>query len=176
MKTMRQRHSDLFGGAEASAVYSDCMAYRFHLKWQWADTPALYVCMLNPSTATHSVLDPTVSGLIKRAKLWGFGAVNVLNLFGYRATKPADMLGHPQPVGIENDIVIEAVLRQAMDDGCPLICGWGNHGQHLRRDEAVLSLARRASVQTQAFAVNANGTPQHPLYIPFSVRPTAWPT
>ena len=48
-----------------SGTFSDDDAHRYSLAWIWDRAlPPLVVCMLNPSTATHENLDPTISGLI----------------------------------------------------------------------------------------------------------------
>lgn len=161
-------------GMRCSATFSDDMAHRYHLLWRWSDAPALTAWMLNPSTATHEVLDPTIAGLVKRARLWGFGGVAVVNLFGVRATDPRDMMKHHNPIGADNDTMIRLALLAAREDGTPIVCGWGRYGTHLQRQEAAFRLAKKADVPLMALQLNADGTPQHPLYIKHDVRPMLW--
>lgn len=161
-------------GMTCSATFSDDEAYRLELVWRWSDAPLLTVWMLNPSTATHEVLDPTVYGLIQRAKAWGFGGVRVINLFALRATEPKVMMAHPEPIGAENNAVIRKALLAAFDDGSPVIAGWGKHGSHLGRDQWAIDLARELGVSLYAFKLNQDGSPCHPLYLPRDLKPYVW--
>jgi hypothetical protein len=115
-------------------VFDDDELYRYDLVWRWRDGPLLVAWLLNPSTATHEVLDPTVRGMIARARGWEYAGLRVINLFGIRATKPADMMAHEDPVGPDNDLIIRRALIQAADDGSMIVAGWGRHGMHLHRE------------------------------------------
>lgn len=170
---MIESRSDL-AGMECQATFSDDGAYRLELIWRWSDAPLLTAWMLNPSRATHEVLDPTVYGLIQRARQWGYGGVRIINLFALRATDPKVMLAHPEPVGSENNEVCRRALKAARDDGSPVICAWGKHGRHRDREAWALALARQIDVQLFVFRLNQDGTPQHPLYISRDVRPEVW--
>lgn len=130
--------------------------------------------MLNPSTATHEVLDPTIVGLVTRARAWGRGGVRVINLFGYRATDPADMKRAADPVGPHNNLVTMQVLNSEAMLGGEIICGWGAHGGHMERDIAAVALARRAGVRLSCLDTIKNGNPKHPLYIKHELRPRTW--
>ena len=80
------------GDAASQAVYSPCLQYRYILTrvWDGAGEKALFV-MLNPSTATEAQNDPTVERCERRARVLGFGAFRVVNIFAYRATDPRVM-------------------------------------------------------------------------------------
>jgi hypothetical protein len=162
-------------GMECAAIFSDDDVHRFVLSWIWDRArPMLVAFMLNPSTATHEVLDPTVAGLIKRARAWGYGGVIVINLFAIRATDPRDMLKADDPIGADNDAQIERVLCEARDAGSVVIAAWGKHGNHRDRAAQALDIARRVGVQLHALQVNADGTPKHPLYVRHDIKPTPW--
>jgi len=171
MKTLGR--TDL-SGMRCSATFSDDEAYRYHLSWRWSTMPALVAWMLNPSTATHEQLDPTIGGLVKRARAWGYGGVVVVNLFALRATDPKVMLRASDPVGPDNDNVTRCALLAAIDDGGPIICGWGVDGMHRGRQATALALAADVGAQLLAFQLNQNGTPKHPLYVAHDLRPTLW--
>ena len=73
------------------------------------------------------------------AERWGFGALIVTNLFGWRATDPDEMKAARDPVGSGND---DAILSAAKTASLT-VCAWGNHGAHLGRSTKVLELLRR---------------------------------
>ena len=58
---------------------------------RWAEGPPLVVCMLNPSTADAEEDDPTIRRCVGFAKRDGFAALEVVNLFAFRATDPKAM-------------------------------------------------------------------------------------
>lgn len=171
---MIERTRTDLSGMSCSASFSDCEAYRYLLTWRWSDAPLLVAWMLNPSTATHEVLDPTISGLVKRARAWGRGGVRIVNLFAYRATDPMDMKRAADPVGQHNDYVTRQVLDSEALLGGQVICGWGAHGGHMGRAEAAIKLAQRAEVRLVCFDVNKDGSPKHPLYVPHAITPRSW--
>ena len=109
--------------------------------------------MLNPSTASAVVDDPTVVRCARRAHRIGGGIV-VVNLFAYRATRPAELASYPDPVGELND----EFIRQAIAEPDRLvIAGWGVHGilhgraahvtrMRTRLEQAILAGADPATV------------------------------
>lgn len=162
-------------GLHCSAVFSHCERFRYELTWVWdRSKPILTLWLLNPSTADHEKLDPTVQGLVKRARHWGYGGARVINLFAFRATRPRDMLAVSDPVGPHNDAVSLAALHQTLDAGVPVICGWGAHGGHRGRDQVARAMAAQLDVRLMALELNADGSPRHPLYIAHTVRPIIW--
>lgn len=161
-------------GMECRALFSECEAYRYTLTWRWSPAPLLIAWMLNPSTATHEDLDPTVGGLIKRARVWGLGGARVINLFAFRATDPADMKRQRDPIGPENDRVTREILEEAKTDGDKVIAAWGAHGKHLKRDQVGLKIAASVGIDLHAFVINDDGSPKHPLYIAHDVEPQPW--
>lgn len=171
---MIERERTDLSGMRCSASFSDCEAYRYLLTWRWSDAPLLVAWMLNPSTATHEVLDPTIAGLVTRARAWGRGGVRVINLFAYRATDPAEMKRRADPVGPHNDYVTMQVLDSEALLGGEVICGWGAHGGHMGRDAAAVALARRADARLACLDTIKNGSPKHPLYIAHALTPRPW--
>lgn len=161
------------------ATFSQCGAYRYRLEWRWSDVAhpdfrTMYCCMLNPSTADASKLDPTITRIVNRAKVEGFGAAVIVNLFGLRATHPSDLLSHAKPVGDDNDAVLREALTQALNEGSPMLVGWGNHGAHLDRANIVAQMAMDIGAEMVALGVNKNGQPKHPLYVRNVTQPVSW--
>ncbi|HWA39424.1 MAG TPA: DUF1643 domain-containing protein [Burkholderiales bacterium] len=156
---------------ESGALFSRCRRWRYLLWRQWdAAKPAANFLMLNPSTADELRLDPSCTRARNYAQAWGYGALIVTNLFGWRATDPADMKAAPDPVGRGNDAAILGAAREA---GL-VVCAWGNHGSHLERSGAVVAALRRAGVRLHYLRMNGGGVPAHPLYLPGKLTPVPW--
>lgn len=93
--------------------------YRYRLGRAWAGGPTCTFIMLNPSTADADQDDPTIRRCVGFAKALGCGALEVVNLYAYRATNPRDLLRQDERVGPENDYWLrEAQLDPpSRDDG-----------------------------------------------------------
>lgn len=168
--------ADLFSVPGSYAAISDDGAYRYTLGRKWSEDAGVAVfVMLNPSTADSSVDDPTIRRCAGFAKALGCGGLHVVNLYAYRATKPADLWGTADPVGPENDEVLRATFLTAYGEGSPVIAAWGANAE-IPRSSAVYSLARGAGVALTALGVTKAGAPRHPLYLPKSARPQPWQT
>lgn len=161
-------------GVKCTATFSDDELYRQELVHRWSDAPLLTTCGLNPSTADHEKVDPTIGGLIKRARMWGYGGHRMLNLHDLRATDPRVMKAHPRPCSGDNDVVIRLALRQIADDGAPFLAAWGAHGGHRGRDRQLVAMLAEAGVPMMALEINADGSPKHPLYVRHDIRPQLW--
>jgi len=142
------------------AVFSPCTRYRFRLWREWGDASSrcLFV-MLNPSTATAEVDDPTIRRCVGYAKRWGFGALDVANIFALRSTDPEALYAEADPVGAGNDEAIVELARCASR----VVLAWGAHGAYQGRGSAVLRLL--AGVPCVALGVTQSGQPRHPLYL-----------
>lgn len=187
------------------AVISSCGLYRYHLwrEWRLHPKPALWdmwteddgspvldgvgeqlgepkfvlFVMLNPSTADGSEDDATISRCVAFAKAWGYDRMEVVNLFAYRATSPADMLklSHDvDPVGYRN----EHFFGTAAYDADKIVCAWGNHGSHLGQDQTALGWldAYRSNAEICCLKLTGRGQPSHPLYLKSDLVPFALPS
>lgn len=151
------------------ADFSQNRLYRYRLWRIWnSRLPYLNVIGLNPSTADESEDDPTIRRCMGFAARWGFGGLYMTNLFAFRATKPADMMTARDPIGVENDAVIEITAIGAGR----IIAAWGKHGTHRNRAATVEGLIRPFDVR--CFKRNQDGTPTHPLYQPNITEPVAY--
>lgn len=154
---------------EAGAKFSSCRRWRYLLWRHWdAAKPVANFLMLNPSTADERKLDPTCSRARDYAERWGYGTLIVTNVFGWRATDPDDMKASADPVGPGND----AAIVMAAKESAIVVCAWGNHGAFLERSTRVRALLKKTRLHV--LRLNANGEPAHPLYLPGSLRPSAW--
>lgn len=155
---------------KAGAQFSRCRKWRYLLWRRWAEGPVANFLMLNPSTADEVKLDPSCTRARNYAEQWKFGALVVTNLFGWRATDPAEMKAAREPVGRGNDAAILRAAREA----ALVVCAWGNHGAHLGRARKVVDFLTANEIRLHVLRMNGAGEPAHPLYLPGSLRATVW--
>jgi hypothetical protein len=161
----------MLANSESGAKFSACRRWRYLLWRRWNESkPVANFLMLNPSTADEHRLDPSCTRARSYAERWGFGALVVTNLFGWRATDPQEMKAARDPVGRGNDA---AILRAARASAI-VVCAWGNHGAHLGRSQQVVSSLRAAAVNLSFLRMNSAGEPAHPLYLPGSLQAASW--
>ncbi len=90
----------------------------------------------------------------------------MLNLFAYRATRPAELKAAADPVGPGNDGHLLAATR----DAALTVAAWGVHGGYRGRAAAVRALLPPLHILRFTRA----GHPAHPLYLPAHLRPQPW--
>lgn len=170
VKTRRLKSPD---GTVNEAVYSTCEKYRYKLTRRWnARKPAMAFIMLNPSTATEMKNDPTIERCERRARsAKDCGGIIICNLFAYRATKPTDLKKQPDPVGAKNNQILKKLISDCAAGRVSLICGWGTHGAHQRRDREVYEMFAAQGIVPMALKWTKGGHPQHPLYISYKAVP-----
>jgi hypothetical protein len=152
----------------SGARFSSCRRWRYLLWRCWdASKPAANFLMLNPSTADELKLDPSCTRARNYAERWGYGALIVTNIFGWRATDPDEMKRVKDPVGRGND---RAIVQAAKQAGI-VVCAWGNHGEHMGRARGVIALLRSENVLLNCLRITGTGHPSHPLYLPGSLAP-----
>jgi hypothetical protein len=154
--------------------------YRYQLGRDWGrpgDRPLVYV-MLNPSVAGgegdmgdgkgNGADDPTIRKCKGFAVRAGYRRVVVVNLFAFIATDPAELLHAADPVGPANDHhIVEAVVQAGA-----VVVAWGQLTTKcaaLRpRACAVLRMLAEAGVPPLCIGTNGDGTPVHPLMVPYA--------
>ena len=150
------------------AVFSPDRRYRYLLRRRVgeSDSRALFV-MLNPSAADERDDDPTIRRCIGFARDWGYGVLEVANLFALVSTKPEGLTRARDPIGPDNDDAIRAAMKRAD----LIILAWGNHGLRLPdRAARVEDMAREAG-HPHCLGITKAGAPRHPLYLPRSTPP-----
>ena len=157
----------------SGATFSRCRRWRYLLWRCWdASKPVANFLMLNPSTADEVKLDPSCTRARNYAERWGYGALIVTNIFGWRSTDPAQLKQVKDPVGRGND---RAILQAAKEAGL-VVCAWGNHGAHMGRARAVIALLHAEDVRLECLRTTGTGHPAHPLYLPGSLAPQLFVT
>lgn len=162
----------------SNASFSDNRQYRWWLHRQWTFGLGLLLFIgLNPSRADGERDDPTLRRLQAFAKSWGYQELLVVNLFARISPHPSALQRASDPVGVENDKVLQVCFeRWARDPQMDLWCGWGMSGGRGHRACDVLHALQPLRRQRQVHCPNAKGPlslaltqtgePRHPLYAP----------
>lgn len=151
--------------AQKTAHISDCGLYRYQLIRQWGPPPLLPFVMLNPSTADAMVDDPTIRRCIGFAKREGAGGIIVVNLYGLRATDPAELKKTKDPFGPDNRPNIQTVGLMAVATNMPVICAWGTNGWLKSANRDTIHLLQNTGARLTCLGKTKAGDPKHPLYI-----------
>jgi hypothetical protein len=142
------------------ATFDPTGVYRYHLWRVWdEDAPRVAFVMLNPSTADARQDDPTLRRCLGFARAWGYGTLDVVNLFALRATDPNALRHALDPIGPDNDIYIQDVTRRAD----LVVAAWGNRGILHNRDRQIGRLL--AGLPILCLGLTDQGHPRHPLYV-----------
>jgi len=152
----------LLGG---SAELSPCLQYRYTLTRVWDEyRPRVLWVMLNPSTADGDTDDPTIRKCVGFARRWDAGAIEVVNLYAFRATDPRALRAAGSPVGPENDARIAAAVGRAD----VILCAWGAHEPaSTPRTERVRALIGGRGRVAYCLGRAAGGQPRHPLMLAY---------
>ncbi len=169
------------------AILSDDRLHRFRL---WRDVPdmagvegrggrALFI-MLNPSKADETTNDLTIKKGVGFAKRWGMGggAVEVVNMFSYRATDPLDLWSwlsqYPEPpfappeIAKENETAIIACARAATK----IVVAWGVQPESAFRMQAirVVDLLEADGLPLWCLGTTAERYPRHPSRLGYATE------
>lgn len=154
----------------AGAIISDDGVYRYVLWRRWDDGPRLTYAMINPSTADAAKDDATIRRCINLAKRDGYGAIDVVNLFAFRTSKPKIMLeAHKKGLDIcgpENKQWIFDVLSTSE----LAVAAWGAWwtGVPVAHRPPRLNFeqfARDMHVPLRCLGRSKDGSPRHPLMV-----------
>lgn len=149
-----------------AATISPCGKFRYRLSRRWGEGAPLLFIMLNPSTADGNEDDATIRRCVRFGQSHGFSAIDVVNLFAYRATDPKDLRRAGFPVGPDNDMHIATAAREA-----GTVClAWGANVAGLERPQVVLPSLHRMGIEPKCLRITRSGYPQHPLMLPSSCR------
>lgn len=154
------------------ASISDCGQYRYSLWRSWDESkPKVLFVMLNGSTADAEQDDPTLRRCIGFAKTWGYGRLEVVNLFGYRTLSPAILKKAHDPVGPDND----RYILNAIKDADLIVCAWGANGTYRKQDQYVERLIRNNTTKDLHYLeLTMKRIPKHPLYLRGDLKPKVW--
>ena len=165
-----KQHKTLFQQSEAH--FSACEKFRYWLRrdWDLSKAPISFL-MLNPSTADEMVNDPTIERCQRRAITMGYGSMIIVNLFPFRMTDSKLLNTVPNLLSDSaeaDDAILRAVALSEMT-----VCGWGKHPLAAPRAQHIMQLLKQKNLQnkTMCLQLNADNSPQHPLYIGYAKQP-----
>ena len=150
------------------ARFSHDEKYRYLLGRRISDSPRrLLFIMLNPATADATQNDPTIRRCIGFAERWGYGLLEIANLFAYRTPYVSELRRADDPIGPDND----EWICHALNVADKVILAWGNHGAYMNRSLQIRRMALETA-QPYHLGLNKTGEPKHPLYLPSATIPT----
>jgi hypothetical protein len=158
-------------GIERGAKLSVDGLYRYRLWRRWANGRTCVFVGINPSTADATNDDPTIRKCIGFAERWGFGAIEMVNLFAFRSTDQRLLEDLKDPEGPEN----ADTLRQVFDGAHRIVWAWGR-GKTAKVRELIRArvgvsgrwLAVPKVCEIGALGYTEDGYPRHPLMLPYS--------
>lgn len=128
---------------------------------------------LNPSTADEYKDDPTIRRCMGFARSWECTGLLVVNLYGWRATDPAGLAEADDPVGTDNDDVIDRAVRRADI----VVAAWG--ASLPKRKVSGLDRAReitnRYGGRLECLGLTKHGHPRHPSRAPAGAKRLVFP-
>ncbi len=141
--------------------------FRYWLARQW-NGMGPWICFigLNPSTADEKKNDHTVTKEINFATRWGFGGMLKLNIGAYRSTDPKRWRKATDPIGTENSIqyLVNYISKFSPST---IVAAWGRNGRYAEQ-QCLDIISGRPDLQ--CFGFNKDGSPVHPLMLPYSTE------
>jgi len=148
------------------AYISLCDKYRYTLTRVWGENVEnlMIFCMLNPSTADAKEDDPTIRRCVSFAKREGYDGIMVINLFALRATDPAELSKHLDPMH-GNDKVLNSYAHRSKVTGKPIVCAWGANRFAKEQAHNFMNMCNGIMLPVYCLGVTKQGHPKHPLYL-----------
>ncbi len=159
-------------------LFSECRSYRWILKRELLrGTKSIVFIGLNPSIASVSNNDRTLTRIINFCSRWDYKNIYVINLFGLISKSPLYLQKSNDPIGENNDLItLKSLEFWRKDSNCDLWLGWGDKGQLKGRDRKVLKLIKKFSnmklnennfsKSVLCLGLSKKGNPRHPLFMP----------
>lgn len=141
---------------EKDAIPESDSEYRYILSRCWdRSRPTVCYIGLNPSTATATDSDPTMTKLATAANMMRFGRMTLVNLFPVRSPNPSDIDRHDAPMGED----AEKYIKRTTDEAEAVFAAWGGKGeQYPERIAEVIELVDR---DICVLDFNQDGSPLH---------------
>ena len=146
-----------------SAIFDEYRKYRYSLTRDWNEKgPKVVFIMLNPSLANDKEDDRTTKRIINFAKKFGYGSLDVVNLFAYITPKYKELkdLEKSEAIGREN----YKYLIRALNSADKIIAAWGENCTIHQRDIEIDQLLDGYDIDSLG-PLTRDGYPRHPLYL-----------
>lgn len=147
------------------ANISECGQYRYWLARRLSmGERAIAFVGVNPSTADASTDDPTIRKCVGFAQRWGFDWLYMLNLCAYRSTDvKALKRGDIDPIGPANWDALTAIMGKCE----VVVAAWGRSTKLPNATARTYAQRILTRGETRCLGQNDDGSPKHPLYIPY---------
>ncbi len=143
----------------SGAVYDYDDKYRYRLWRRWnAALPSACMILHNPPSIDVSN-DPTITRCAALAEKWGYGGIEIVNLFAYRATKPHELWQAEDPIGPHND----EHIKRALIHSKICVVAWGDIPAG-RRERSAMVLRLVENKPLYCLGITKLRQPRHPLY------------
>ena len=151
---------------KSETVFSSDRRLRFRLTRSWGEGPHFVWVMLNPSTADELYDDPTVRKVKRFTELNEGAGFTIVNLCPVRTAYPKELRGREKEGWGDNG---NEIYKALTGSAARVIVAWGNNGKaHAVHRFAVLH--DRSKRDVECLGVNKNGTPRHPLMLPYKTQ------
>lgn len=156
---------------EAWAVLSQCRTYRYRLVRVWdSRKPRLGVVGHSWTATGEWRSDPTVRRCMGFARAWGYGGIDLGNLFGIEGADPGKLAVAADPIGPNND----AHLAAMRTDSDLVLLAWGARADPVRARSVARMLWHVGEHCGGSLAVlgwTQRGQPLDPLCVPKDSTP-----
>jgi hypothetical protein len=156
---------------EAWVVRSLCGTYRYRLVRVWdSHKPRLGVVGHCWSAASEWLTDPAMRRCARFARAWGYGGIDIGNLFGLQTADAGNLASVDDPVGPDNDAHLGAIY----EDNDLILLAWGNGADPDRAHrvaQMLWHLGKQCGGSLAVLGWTECGQPRHPLYAPKDSTP-----
>lgn len=163
---------------DLGADISSCGQFRYRLWRRWGDGNVLPWIMLNPSTADGREDDQTIRKCVGFAHRFCYTGIEVFNLWAFRATNPRVLRQRHFPIGDKTDeVMLNRLGELGVTAGAGIVlCAWGAYARRqVWRPREVLRNLDRIGARAKALRLLPDGTPEHPLMLPYRCSPVEMP-
>lgn len=155
---------------DKGAIFNTKRTHRQSLWRIWDSSVPMLVCIgMNPSTADEEENDPTVERTERRARKLGYGGLIMLNMQDIIETDSTklDDIPSEKRCTADNSTQLLDALDMASNGKADILCAWGKPGQKYGPVAWLATQAARRKVTLYCLKKNKDGSPQHPLYLPY---------
>ena len=159
---------------QRDAVIDETRKYRYSLTRSWNPTLGrVAFILLNPSTANAFEDDSTVRRCIDFATRWGYGSIELVNLFAFRTKDPKILSSVRSPIGSDNDDYIKKAVVNAdivvvsWGENCVI---WGKEHILSQRYKKVLKMLKELKIVPHHLGITRDGL-IFPRFDRHSVKP-----